>query len=165
MNTKELYELFPQNHMFRAWDNELKKWICKDFHIIGEVMLFDFIEGYISANHLNRPTLDRLGDIVITQSSNLLDRLGVNLYQGDIIKYPVRVYKDNHRRDETPTDDWEGNNIEHRFDFIELMGGSFRASKSNMGWEGENLIYLKYSEKVGNIFENPELVQITIPNE
>lgn len=75
--------------MFRAWDTHFKRWIAKDFHIMGEVTCFRVIEQYMDDNPREdqKASLDRWTDIRISQFTGRTDKVGNNIYVGDILHY------------------------------------------------------------------------------
>jgi len=97
--------------LFRAWDTLTKKWIAKDFTILGEVTCFDIIGQYLRDNLCGKETtLARLEDVIIQQWTSRYDDTkwneltekerenwtvegnmpsnwkGIRIYEGDIIK-------------------------------------------------------------------------------
>lgn len=75
--------------MFRAWDEKYKVMITSDFNFIGEVTLFGGIESMlheINEQHCDTtPSLIRLNDVVIMQSTGSIDNEGKKIYEGDLI--------------------------------------------------------------------------------
>jgi hypothetical protein len=60
--------------LFRAYDTLTKKWIAKDFTILGEVTCFDIIGQYLRANLCGKETtLARLEDVIIQQWTGRYD--------------------------------------------------------------------------------------------
>jgi len=105
---------------FRAWDKSRKKmndWTWFDTEPIK--ILDEFNPGFIWM-----------------QYTGLKDKNGKEIYEGDIIEYPV----------------------------AQIMGGSMNF-KSVVEWEnsstwcGYNVLYFQKCEIIGNIYENPELIK------
>lgn len=73
--------------LFRAWDTLTKKWIAKDFTILGEVTCFDIIGQYLRDNLCGKETtLARLEDVIINQFTGRLDKNNKLIYSDDIVK-------------------------------------------------------------------------------
>ena len=70
---------------FRAWDEKNKRFAlaCGEnyFHLIGECTMFDLLNQY---------RLEEYDDLIMEQSTGLLDSKGVEIFEGDLIVHPDR---------------------------------------------------------------------------
>lgn len=152
---------------FRAWDNKEKKWLLGyeypnlgGFSMFGETMLFEEWSGIINRFILQQR--DRKPeDLILMQFTGLKDRLGKEIYEGDILciideddqlQYSVCEYG-THRRDMASgwTVDIQG------FSFVKSDGfKSFPIVKNYAGGHDLEII-----EVAGNIYQNPELLKQT----
>lgn len=117
---------------FRAWlkkeqkmDNEIDhiSWLEDELYCIG-----DGITYMVSAE-----------DLVLMQSTGLVDRDGRIIFEGDIVKMSKDVYSE-------PT----------YYEVVRHRGGAYRLESKQHGCE----LWLRHTdcEVVGNVFENKELL-------
>ena len=146
-----------RNPKFRAWDKVTKKWIAKDFHVLGEVTCFDLIGQYLSENKCGAKTsLERLNDVELQECTGLKDCNENWIYEGDIIAilpcsdkelWKVGWESERARFNLFRTKIKYGTKVEE--DYI-----SEHSSYDECGcW-----IEWEYFRVVGNIFENKELL-------
>lgn len=118
---------------FRAWlkkkqemDNEIDhiSWLEDELYCIG-----DGITYMVSAE-----------DLVLMQSTAMVDRDGRIIFEGDIVKMSKDVYSE-------PT----------YYEVVRHRGGAYRFESKQHGCE----LWLRHTdcEVVGNIYENPELLE------
>ncbi len=118
---------------FRAWlkkkqemDNEIDhiSWLEDELYCIG-----DGITYMVSAK-----------DLVLMQSTGLVDKNGKEIFEGDIVKMSKDVYSE-------PT----------YYEVVRHYGGAYRLESKQHGCE----LWLRHTdcEVVGNIYENRELLE------
>lgn len=119
---------------FKIWNKKKNKWHFKEpIHLFGEVIIMGEI---LNANLEDKPmSLEELNDLVPLQFTGFKDKNGKDIYDSDYI-------------------DWAG---EHRL-LVVWSDYGWRAVDDNRV-VGENLAQIRqYSEVIGNIYENPELL-------
>jgi len=117
---------------FRAWDRNTKEWCAID------MAYADDRQGPIS-----KPVVfDGRGKCVIQQYTGLKDKNGVEIYEGDIIKYITQYY---------------GNKLERQkvVEWIDDMQDDSFGEPLSMGYR----FYGGDTEVIGNIYENHELLK------
>ena len=118
---------------FRAWlkkkqemDNEIDhiSWLEDELYCIG-----DGITYMVSAK-----------DLVLMQSTGLVDKNGKEIFEGDIVKMSKDVYSE-------PT----------YYEVVRHYGGAYRLESKQHGCE----LWLRHTdcEVVGNVYENRELLE------
>lgn len=118
---------------FRAWlkkkqemDNEIDhiSWLEDELYCIG-----DGITYMVSAK-----------DLVLMQSTGLVDKNGKEIFEGDIVKMSKDVYSE-------PT----------YYEVVRHYGGAYRLESKQHGCE----LWLRHTDckVVGNIYENKELLE------
>ena len=125
---------------FKAWDKVKKKWIMgqEPFHIIGEVTVFDLLKQY-SIEHFN--------DIEVVQFTEFKEeKLDIEIFEGDLVK----IFE--HSEGDTLVKEYIGQVIMNEGEWWVENPKGFGLSV----WE---YIFGYLGEKVGNVFENPELLE------
>jgi len=131
-------ELAMREIKFRAWDKSKRKMIATGFHIIGETTVFNVLRGYKIADYDN---------IVVMQYTGLEDKNGAEIWEGDIICVnPGKAYESRKQ--------------------IRFLWGSFVGVDQWPVKDVEkDLVMRFYSDQseewevIGNIYENPELLE------
>lgn len=145
---------------FRAWDTATKQMIVADFNVFGETTVFNLIENYLYDNPAGKDSVIlRYNDVIITQYTGLVDKDGNRIYEGDILRYPVKT-------------DWDVENFvafEVFYHDGNMAGGEgigFRMCRTHYHGSlcgGYVPAFLpKNTEQmmvVGNIYQNPDLLK------
>ena len=124
---------------FRAWDKGLKRMIYLSEPTVENDdfsgIVFKLRDYFVSAF-----SSDRIEDLELMQYTGLRDKNGREVYEGDIVRFK----------------DW----------WDEEMVGEVRYSEKDMAftivndfWDGFPIMYADDLEVIGNIYENPELLE------
>lgn len=153
---------------FRAWNRQAKEMMYSDgdFHISYEECWLHFAQDIKNPRDKNIH-----GGYDIQQFTGLLDKNGKEIYEGDIVRCHRLCDAEKHRKNigfDPQKFPWPEN---HWYDCIEI--GEIQWSDISMGFV-ENYDRIRYDdiwplscgtehryEVVGNIFENPELLNAT----
>ena len=133
---------------FRAW------WVEQE--VMYDVDVIGFSEGAITVSNENT-TYQHLGlnEVELMQSTDLKDKNGVEIYEGDIVKI----------KQQDPIDKYIPNNSNNE---IVYKDSAFCVKEtwkiSDIQWPIVAGLYYKVSEEfevIGNIYENPELLEVS----
>lgn len=126
---------------FRAWDVLAEK-------MIDEILMISFVRKEIIGKFSDGSTSvplkfedERNGeDVILMQSTGLVDKNGKEIFEGDIVKMSKDVYSE-------PT----------YYEVVRHRGGAYRLESKQHGCE----LWLRHTdcEVVGNVYENPELLE------
>ena len=123
---------------FRAWDK-----IHKTMYEADDIMSIDFGKSEISVKTLffERTNYYKFDDIVLMQSTGLTDKNGKEIFEGDIVKVAKNIYSE-------PT----------YYEVVRHRGVAYRLESKQHGCE----LWLRHTdcEIAGNIYENPELLEV-----
>jgi len=122
---------------FRAWDKIAKKfmWPWPDgFHLLGETTCFDLIGQQLKERSPEKNTLEMLNDVELMQYTGLHDKNGKEIYEGDIFRIP-----------ETPPE----------VNVIKYVDGAWYLHPHGLYLTD----WYNRGEVIGNIYENPELLE------
>ena len=121
---------------FRAWDTTNKEMFKDTFSITesGQVVVVE------QEDVMCPPDYVFVDNLVIMQSTGLKDKNGKEIFEWDIVKMSKDVYSD-------PT----------YYEVVRHRGGAYRLESKQHGCE----LWLRHTdcEVVGNVYENPELLE------
>lgn len=149
---------------FRAWDSAKQEMFTDTFAITesGQVVVVEQSSVFVSPDYVF------VDNLVIMQSTGLKDKNGKEIFEGDILKF----------NDEWPDYCYEGyvdgsiegiNYVEIEKETTCFTFGKFKTSDSSLLYymKDENLSFEELItdkefefEIVGNIYENPELLEV-----
>ncbi len=130
-----------REYKFRCWDTENKEMLK-----VQELDFEDtFYGGRLSIRTDKYNDYFDMEDMVLMQYTGLKDKNGKEIYEGDIVKFRFK---------------------EDREEFPDLIGyieyqSTFAAFRimSNQGSFKIDITEIKFIEKIGNIYDNPELLE------
>jgi uncharacterized phage protein (TIGR01671 family) len=151
MNNADKFEAESRIIKFRAWDNKEKKWLLGydypnlgGFSMFGECMLFEEWSSILNRFHLQRE--DRSpSDLKLMQFSGILDKNQKPIYEGDIVN-----------------DGDNGNGIVVFQSGCFFMNYGADVTMEFLGLkldEFKRLQAKRIVEVVGNIYDNPQLIE------
>ena len=117
---------------YRAWDKTTSK-----LHVVNGIYCDNKKIHYIDDNRVRFVGFD---NVIIMQSTGLFDRNGKEIFEGDIVKMSKDIYSE-------PT----------YYEVVRHRGGAYRLESKQHGCE----LWLRHTDcdVVGNIYENPELLE------
>lgn len=140
---------------FRVWHKQENRWLdpwaeedpilsLKDFGEGCEVYLYDREQQ----EHSNKNC--QMEDLVIQQYTNIKDKNGKEIYEGDIVEYPFYGELDNPNKDKMKVVFY---NYGYYLDSMSKTYGGVKLLPI------PHRIQYQYIEVIGNICENPELLK------
>ena len=122
---------------YRAWDKHGQKMFANDELIIWNGNVYANDSKKLTCNNLKGWSID---DEYLMQSTGLRDKTGKEIFEGDIVKMAKDVYSE-------PT----------YYEVVRHRGGAYRLESKQHGCE----LWLRHTdcEVVGNVYENPELLE------
>lgn len=117
---------------YRAWDKIRKK--------MGVVISNNWMTGVANIIIDNKETLRQKQDYILMQSTGLFDKNGTEIFEGDIVGMRKHTLAN-----------------QHYYEVFKHRGGTFRLRNKFYGCE----LWLRHErcEVLGNIYENPELME------
>ncbi|HFQ8194901.1 TPA: YopX family protein [Streptococcus pneumoniae] len=122
---------------YRAWDKHSQKMFANDELIIWNNNVYANDSKKLTCNNLKGWSID---EEYLMQSTGLVYKNGKEIFEGDIVKMSKDVYSE-------PT----------YYEVVRHRGGAYRLESKQHGCE----LWLRHTdcEVVGNIYENPELLE------
>ena len=122
---------------YRAWIKSLK-WMCDVTNISLDSKFVDICQQGDTERYTEMSV--EFDEITLMQSTNMVDRNGKIIFEGDIVKMAKDVYSE-------PT----------YYEVVRHRGGTYRLESKQHGCE----LWLRHTdcEIVGNVYENRELLE------
>ena len=128
---------------------KFRAWYVLAEEMINEILIISFVRKEIIGKFSDGPTSvplkfedERNGeDVILMQSTGMVDRNGNIIFEGDIVKMAKDVYSE-------PT----------YYEVVRHRGGAYRLESKQHGCE----LWLRHTdcEIVGNVYENRELLEV-----
>ena len=124
---------------YRAWMKSLK-WMCDVTNISFDSKFVDICQQGDTERYTEMSV--EFDEITLMQSTGLFDRNGKEIFEGDILDY----------RGRKALVRWHGSYASFIYRFVDEL------QNRNTEWKPLYLTYMK-CEIIGNIYENPELLE------
>lgn len=124
---------------YRAWMKSLK-WMCDVTNISFDSKFVDICQQGDTERYTEMSV--EFDEITLMQSTGLFDRNGKEIFEGDILDY----------RGRKALVRWHGSYASFIYRFVDEL------QNRNTEWKPLYLAYMK-CEIIGNIYENPELLE------
>lgn len=120
---------------FRAWDKEFKEMVRVDALLLEE----EVIKAMYKNGNVVKEDMKHYD---LMQSTGLTDKIGKEIFEGDVVKMAKNVYSE-------PT----------YYEVTRHRGGAYRLESKQYGCE----LWLRHAdcEIAGNIYENPERAEVS----
>lgn len=126
--------------IFRAYDTKEKKWLF-DYETLGGFSMFG--ELHI----MDELRIEQLDNIAVMQYTGLKDKLGKEIYEGDILELGIKNYFDSVNYDKGYVY-YKNEYTQFR---IQRIGKEYKTFSSELD-EGRDV------KIIGNVFDNPSLL-------
>ncbi|MES2625917.1 MAG: YopX family protein [Pseudomonadota bacterium] len=137
-------------YKFKVWDGSRNEWLHDHpFNLYGETTLMGMIDQRRDGSFVKCAELNSLQPC---QWTGLLDKAGVEIYEGDIVKFVV-----DYSFDEPPEPAYDTEYGTTCIDVVRLHEGAFYFFSP----DGSGSLAFRHSahcEVIGNIRQNPELL-------
>lgn len=123
---------------YRAWMKSLK-WMCDVTNISFDSKFVDICQQGDTERHTEMSV--EFDEVILMQSTDMVDRDGKIIFEGDIVKMSKDVYSE-------PT----------YYEVVRHRGGAYRLESKQHGCE----LWLRHTdcEVVGNVYENREFLEV-----
>lgn len=123
---------------FRAWSTDKK--------IMAEVRTLRFTDELVETDKFVERSIE---EVKLMQSTGLLDKNGKEIFEGDIIRYNIDVV------------DIKRHPTLGFYTVLDGREGFFGDGMSIDDFEEDAKEFSKTAEIIGNVYENPELLEVT----